>query len=169
MPYAGSHKDVYKIVGTGGHGNPKTSCGCFEDPYPRRSVQTIIATFAHTCPQARRARTKPPSAREVARRRYSTRLRENKPFAVTEGVHGPVKNIGRLGHWLVANSPCFFRSHPRFIRPRRRSVSNPKQFAIVCDIKGYLTIKTLICCFGCIRARHLICFCTLTPFVISEG
>ena len=27
---------------------------------------------------------------------------------------------------------------------------------------------TLFCCFGCIRARHLICFCTLTPFVISE-
>ena len=37
------------------------------------------------------------------------------------------------------------------------------------DIKGYLTIMALFCCFGCIRARHLICFCTLTPFVISEG
>ena len=33
--------------------------------------------------------SEPPSAREVARRRYSTRLRENKPFAVTEGVHVP--------------------------------------------------------------------------------
>ena len=47
--------------------------------------------------------------------------------------------------------------------------TRPKQFAIVYDIKGYLTIMALFCCFGFLRARHLRRFCTLTPFVISEG